>query len=154
MNYQVFKSIQQAQNALSFPLLVPDSLLGVRRTCYIRWTDPHTDTFFQSYISLTPGQGGGLRASRNLLFAQGYGARCSTDTAGAPKSQSGTFRLPDGRQAVWAIGLPELGWARSGPAWVAWPSKNAKNTLRVEGTGYGIATIRTLANQISADGAL
>jgi hypothetical protein len=150
VEFQVFKSIEEALRVLPYSALVPAELLGTKRTCHIRWLDPTTDIFFQTYFGLTSVTTDKALASKLLLLLQGNGQRCSISTAGAPATQRGSFKLRDGRDAVWAIGLQEKNWARSGPVWVAWSARNRQVVRRIEGIGYDINALRSVADLVSS----
>jgi hypothetical protein len=129
---------------------MPESLLGCPRVTHIRWLDATTDSFFLTYVGMVPATSKGFLASKIILLVQGHGARCSMDTSGAPRGQSGTFRLSDNRDAVWAVGRPDLGWATPGPVWVAWPGKDRRATVRIEAIGYDVGALRALTPELAA----
>lgn len=150
MEYQVFRSFEEARSRLPYPIALPDGLLGSPRVAHIRWLDAATDIFFLTYVGVVPATAGSFLASKIITFMQGHGARCSVDTSGAPKGQSGTFRLPDNREAVWAVGRPDLGWAIPGPVWVAWLDRDKQVTRRIEAIGYDVGALRALGPQVAA----
>lgn len=151
MQFQKFASFDEAQASVAYPILVVDALGGHPRTSAIRWMDEANDMFFQTYAVLEKSpRGTEYLVTRRLIFVQGHGSACNMDVSEAPKGHSGTFTLPDGRSAVWGVGVAKNGWHRAGPVWAGWPCrKRSGSFLRVEAFGFGLNTVKGLATGLS-----
>jgi len=139
MDYQRFKSFTEAEAGLPYKIVELRKLPGLEPMSNIRWIDGSTDMFFQMHVGFSGDPRAGdpppYRMNKKLLLIQGIGRRCSTDTSGAPANQRGIFQLADGRVAVWATGVPQNGWNRDRPVWVAWEGSDGV-VRRLEGFRY------------------
>lgn len=153
MNYHKYPTLDAAQGAVSYKIVSPDAVVeavtGLSRTSFVRWVDAQTDLLASMYVGLTPGPQGNQYPTKFVFVYQGRGGRADLSTAGAPPNQHGTFRLPDGREATWSLGVAQDGWRPTGPAWVGWRTGDDSVVVRAEGVGFDVTAMRKLAEALS-----
>jgi len=150
VRYQKFATLSDAQLNVPYLVVDPDTAvertIGLRRNSFVRWMDQGVDLLGFLYVGFTDKPGGGHLASRILVVFQGRGGRSEFAPSDLHGVSTGTFPLQGGITATWRqkSGLPPAGVMSS----ASWPDPGKDVHFRVDGIGFDLATVQSVAHAI------